>query len=261
MKLAPAKSAKSITSRSSNPNRRSRLSKDQWRMATAKFSTCIHQRARKLTRHLPQHIAANLYEDLVGVGFRGFVEAMHKLDPARKESSDAYVSQVITGAMLDELRRLDPLTRDQRRKQREIRTAERALTRSLGRAPSDEELARATGRGVDELRDLRAETNPITVSLDAPVKHEGDPMLSLVADRSSEDPFERTLAREKRHLVREAIDRLPHPQRTVLRRYYLEGSTLQTIGASMNVCAARASQIRKEAVTRLRRDLADRLAC
>lgn len=242
--------------RKRTPRRSSGPTATQWRAATAKFSKWIHQRARKFARNLPVHVAANAYEDLVAVGFRGFVEAMQKLDPQRKDSEEAYVRRVVTGAMLDELRRMDPLTRDQRRRQRVLRDAERELTRKLGRPPSEDEMACATRNSLEEFQSLAADTNPILVSIDAPPRVDaGEALVGQLPNPASSDPFEATLLGERRAMVSRAMERLPRPHRTVLTKYYIEGNTLQSISTGMNVCAARVSQIRSEGVSRLQREL------
>jgi RNA polymerase sigma factor for flagellar operon FliA len=236
------------------------LSTNEWRSATDHYGPWIHSKARRIASQLPGHVARNLYEDLVGVGFKGFVEAMQRLDPSRPECAEAYVKQLITGAMLDELRRLDPLSRDQRRRQRELREVERGLTRRLGRPPVAEEMARAAGISVEQYRKLAAEAAPTMVSLDAPLAGEGDALVDLLSRDGELDPQEGTLELERWRLLEQALDGLTDVQRMVVQRYYFEGDTLQSIGSGLNVCAARASQIRKEAVNRIREDISHRLA-
>jgi RNA polymerase sigma factor for flagellar operon FliA len=235
------------------------ISNLEWEQATAQFGPWIHRRARRIARQLPTHVARNLYEDLVGVGFRGFVEAIRRLDPDRPESSEAYVRQHITGAMLDELRRLDPLSRDQRRRQRALREVERSLTRKLGRPPSEDEMVQATKISTEDYRRRVSEAVPPPLSLDAPTSWEGEPLINMVDDGQT-DPQEQTLEVERRKLLIEAVGRLPSTHRMVVQRYYFKGDTLVNIGNGLNVCAARVSQIRKEAVDRIRRDVAERLA-
>jgi RNA polymerase sigma factor for flagellar operon FliA len=235
------------------------ISNGEWEKAIAQYGPWIHKRARKIARKLPTHVARNLYEDLVGVGFRGFVEAMQRLDPERPESSEAYVRQHIAGAMLDELRRLDPLSRDQRRRQRGLREVERSLTRKLGRPPTEDEMVRAAKTTVDDYRRVVSEAVPPLLSLDAPPGGEGEPLINLVDDGHT-DPQEQTLEVERRRLLLDAVGRLPSTHRMVVQRYYFKGDTLVNIGDGLNVCAARVSQIRKEAVDRIRRDVAERLA-
>jgi len=213
-----------------------------------------------MASQLPTHVGRDLYEDLVGVGFRGFVEAMQRLDPERPETSEAYVKQFITGAMLDELRRLDPLSRDQRRRQREMREIERGLTRGLGRLPSQDEIAVASKMSIGDYHRVAGETTPLMLSLDSSPTEDGESLGNMIGDESVADPQQQTLVRERSRLLRDAMTRLSATHRMVVQRYYFEGDTLQTIGDGLNVCAARASQIRKEAVDRMRDEIVQRLA-
>jgi RNA polymerase sigma factor for flagellar operon FliA len=241
-------------------HKNSGLTQEAWKKAMDQFGPWIHKRARRIAFQLPTHVAATLYEDLVGAGFRGFVEAMQRLDPKRSETAVPFVKQTISGAMLDELRRLDPLSRDQRRRQRVLRDSERDLTGKLGRRPTDEELACGARMTIEELQHTAAQSVPAPLSLDAPLCSDGDLLVNLLADDQTRDPQEETLRREQQRLVLDAMRRLPETHQMVVRRYYLEASTLEHIGDSLNVCAARASQIRKDAVDRIRRDISERLA-
>jgi RNA polymerase sigma factor for flagellar operon FliA len=233
------------------------LTTKQWREATDRYGSWIQGLAKKLAGTLPYHVRANLQEDLVAAGFRGFVQAIQRVDADRAETADAYVRQTIKGAMLDEMRRRDPLSRDQRRRQRELRAVERRLVAQLGRQPTDEEMARASRRSLADYQAEAVETRPQLSSLDANINEGGLTLLDQLPDTRSTTPFDAALLRERRSLVAGALDALPATHRRVIREYYFHGDTLEQIGTRMSVCAARASQIRKEAVQRLRSALAE----
>jgi RNA polymerase sigma factor for flagellar operon FliA len=241
-------------------NKNCGLTQEVWKQAMKQYGPWIHRRARRMAFQLPTHVATNLYEDLVGAGFRGFVEAIQRLDPNRPETTEAFVKQTISGAMLDELRRLDPLSRDQRRRQRALRDVERALTGKLGRLPTADEMACGARMTLEELHKTAAQSTPTLLSLDAPLCSDGDALVNMLPNEQSENPHEEALVREQQRMVFDAMERLPETHQMVVRRYYLEANTLESIGNRLNVCAARASQIRKEAVDRIRRDISERLA-
>src|SRR5437016_357894 len=87
-----------------------------------RMTPTIHRIAHQLARRLPRHIRI---DDLVGAGFHGLVIAYTRFDPARGEGFGAYAEFRIRGAMLDELRALDPLSRDQRARANRIAGAVR----------------------------------------------------------------------------------------------------------------------------------------
>ena len=234
------------------------ITNQSWQQATDRFIPWINRKAKSMVRPLPYHVAQNLQEELVSAGYRGLVEGMHRVDPKREQTQDAFIRRTITGAMLDEMRALDPLSRGQRKQYREMRAAERELTGALGRPPTTAELARATNKTIDEFQTAASKSQCKTMSLDAPpaeVSH-----LQAEMAQGTADTYEVTLHNQRRQLVRDAIDSLPKACRTVVSKYYFEGKSLQDIGAGLSVCDARASQLRKEGVQRLQRELVQRMA-
>ena len=235
------------------------ISKKTWTETTNKYFPWIHAKARKMVRPMPYHVATKLEEELVSSGYRGLVEAMHRLDPERTKTHDAFIKRTVTGAMLDELRAVDPLTRGQRREYREMRNVERALTAKLQRPPTSSEMAEATKKSVKEIHKTTSTTHWREVSMDAPTAEAGG-ALNEVSTSASTDSFDVALYSERRQLVQKAMENLPANCKNVVRKYYFEGKSLQDIGAGMNVCDARASQLRKEGVQRLQKELVQRLA-
>src|ERR1700722_10535398 len=102
----------------------------------------IRRIAYQIARRLPRHVCV---DDLVGAGCEGLVGALARFDPARAEGFESYVELRIRGAMMDELRSRDPLSRDQRTHAKQIATATRAARARLGRAPAADEIAAELG--------------------------------------------------------------------------------------------------------------------
>jgi RNA polymerase sigma factor for flagellar operon FliA len=162
--------------------------------------------------------------------------------------------------MLDELRRHDHMSRGARRKARALTSARDALLRRLGREPRPCELAAELNIPVETLRDWEADVDcAIEVSLDvAPkaLREEGQ------ATAASAIPDERTLSVDERlgyeervALVGIAIRSLRQQERTVLALYFYEELTLQDIARVLGLSASRISQIRTEALAKLRAHL------
>ena len=235
------------------------ISQKTWNETTDKYFPWIHRKAKKMVRPLPSHVAGKLEEELISSGYRGLVEGMNRLDPERSQTHEAFIKRTITGAMLDELRAVDPLTRGQRREYREMRTIERALTATLKRPPTSAEMAEASNKSLNDFQQTAAKTHWREVSMDAPTAEAGG-LVNEASTTDAMDSFDVTLYAERRSLVRKALEKLPAPCQTVVKKYYFEGESLQDIGAGMNVCDARASQLRKEGVQRLQRELVQRLA-
>lgn len=233
--------------------------KKEWRKEIVKYLPWIEWKAKKIARSLPYHVAIAMTDDLVGAGNRGLMEAMHRLDPDRANTADAYIRRKITCAMLDELRAQDPLSRGQRHKRRQMERAEKILTGVLGGPPTAEQMARATGTSVSEYQTTRNKVYLSTMSLDSTRPGRSDRPFEL-SDQNYPDSFEATLLEERCNLMRQAISKLSEPCRKVVQEYYLEGRSLKEIGSGLSVCDARVSQLRKEGVLCLRRELVQRMA-
>src|SRR5688572_29775978 len=102
-----------------------------------RFLPRVQRIARGMCRQLPTSIAA---DDLAHAGIVGMLTALRSFDGRRSERADVYVTRRVRGAILDELRALDPLSRDQRRDARALRAALRDLEQELGRPPTDDEV-------------------------------------------------------------------------------------------------------------------------
>jgi RNA polymerase sigma factor (sigma-70 family) len=114
----------------------------------AKFFPYIEKVARRLARRLPAHVEI---DDLISSGVIGLMEAAERFDPKRVDRFEAFAEFRIRGAMLDDLRSRDTLSRDMRRLSNELREATRRLESQLGRTPDQGELADQLGLDVDEL--------------------------------------------------------------------------------------------------------------
>jgi len=114
----------------------------------AKFFPYIEKVARRLARRLPAHVEI---DDLVSAGVIGLMEAAERFDPKRVDRFEAFAEFRIRGAMLDDLRARDTLSRDMRRLSNELREATRRLESELGRSPDQSELAKTLGLKMHEL--------------------------------------------------------------------------------------------------------------
>src|SRR5450755_3082602 len=114
----------------------------------AKFFPYIEKVARRLARRLPAHFEI---DDLVSAGAIGLMEAAGRFDPKRADRFEAFAQFRIRGAMLDDLRARDTLSRDMRRLSNELSEATRKLESELGHSPDQSELAKTLGLNMHEL--------------------------------------------------------------------------------------------------------------
>lgn len=215
-----------------------------------RYAARIRRHAARVARRLPRHVAM---ADLVSAGYAGLVDACARFDVQRMDSFEAYVDHRIRGAILDELRSYDPLTRDQRVFARRVSAVTHQLSVALGRAPEDHEIAEALGMTVAQLQDRLARMNTTAAYSTAVCYEDQTEVEQIEANR----PDEITERYQQHTLVQAAIERLPERQRLVLRLYYDEGMTLRQIADVLGVTESRVSQIHAEAIGRLRAMVAD----
>jgi RNA polymerase sigma factor for flagellar operon FliA len=202
--------------------------------------------ASRIARRVPRSIAR---DDLFGAGAEGLVRAIAGYDPSHEAGFEPYAEARIRGAILDELRAGDVLSRRARAKAAHATRTAHALERELGRAPSDEEIARALDIDVDRYRRVRAEL------AHAPALTHGGVEPDTVACRDL-DPEHQCAKAEERARLRDAIDRLSARSRDVLERYYEHEQTQAEIGRALGVSESRVCQILSGAAAELRRALA-----
>lgn len=201
---------------------------------------------RRIAYHLVRRSpAVAQVEDLIQVGMIGLIEASRSYDATQGASFRTYAGIRIQGAILDELRRLDVLSRRSRRKSNQLFAAECLLEQKLQRPPTACELATDTGLTIEECDELNRnfyERNAVT--LDATI-------VSQVAD-SMRSPDEELEEQEFQSWLAQQLARLPDRQRFIVRLYYHDGLTLAEIALMYGISQARVSQILIDATTRLR---------
>jgi RNA polymerase sigma factor for flagellar operon FliA len=202
-------------------------------------------------------------EEILSWGVFGLLEAVETYDPGRRTKFESYAISKIRWAILDELRRLDPLTRRVRRRAREVESARGELAQRLGRTPTEEEVAREVGVGASEHRAFLARLWQAQVgSLE--VRTEGDygsgrDLHQTVADTRAVDPASAAEVAEVRARLVEAIQGLGEKERVVTAFYFYEGLTLREIGGALSLTEGRISQILHAALAKLRKDLSESL--
>jgi RNA polymerase sigma factor for flagellar operon FliA len=208
----------------------------------------VRRLAFRLARRLPPSVDVG---DLIGAGSEGLVRAADAYDPTKHPSFVAYAERRVRGAMLDELRALDPMTRHGRQKLAEVTKAVAELTRTLGRPPEEEEIAARLGIDVAEYRRSCEEAARVpglarTGDVDPDmIGHADADVLAVVEER------------QRSELLAAAIEGLPERSRIVLALYYQEQCTQAEIGKILGITEGRVCQILGETAARLRAALSE----
>jgi RNA polymerase sigma factor for flagellar operon FliA len=219
------------------------------------------RRFAPLVRHVVERVATTLprtvdHEDLYSAGVLGLLDAHAKFDAHKGVKFETYAVWRIRGAVLDQLRALDWVSRSMRRKARNLDGVTRKLDQKLGRAASEVELAREMklSRG-DFYRLLDQVRGAVLVSLDENRSGE-DQEPSTLADHLA-DPMavnleERLEEEERKVVLLRTLNHLPEQERLVVALYYYEHLTLKEIGRALGISESRVSQVHTRAMSRLR---------
>ncbi len=215
---------------------------------------------RRVARSLPLEIPGLLeFEDAVGYGTCGLVEAVRRYDPAKGTNFHAYAVRRIRGSMIDAFRRMDRLSRTMRQKAREVQRAQGELETLLGRSPTEREAAGHLGISLDRYRDASSNSRWVTVSLDRMLERDDSGDSFPAAEMpTADDDIDFTRGFDERELYKDlvqAVQGLPDRERLVVSLYYVDKLTMRDIANVLSVSETRVSQLHGQAVKRLRRSL------
>ena len=217
----------------------------------------VHYLARRLHATLADD--ADL-DDLVSAGLVGLLAAADGFEASRGLAFSTYAATRIRGAMLDELRRVDPLTRGARARARQLEHARDRLAQSLQRTPNILELADALDTDLDGLLAWERESLERTpLSMDAPLTDDDESPTRQHRLPSLEPDLDLELDREReRERLRDALHQLDRDALEVLVLSFFEDRTLREIAPRLGVTESGASRIRARAIRQLRQHLVRR---
>jgi RNA polymerase sigma factor for flagellar operon FliA len=206
--------------------------------------------ARKIHERVPSSVT---FDDLLSAGVIGLIQAIDNFDAAQGVKLRTYAEFRIRGAILDSLREGDWAPRMKRKLARELEAAVARAEQTLGRAPEESEVAAQLGIAVEEYRDKLNEVAALDIGELQYARNEREtPTLLNYAVSNEESPAVTLERAELEKLISSAIDRIPGPERTVLSLYFYEELTLREIADVMGIHLSRVSQIKSQAILRLR---------
>ncbi len=234
--------------------------------AAAVYPPLDGSREEVLRRHLPlvrrvvQRLAARKpphieIDDLVSWGIVGLLDAIGKYDPKKEASFATYAQFRIRGAILDHLRSLDWVPRSVRQKASLIDKISHQLEGTLGRPPSEEEIANELGVTLDTYQELLTRVGEMSLfSLEDLGFGSGEERFNLERrlEEGEVDPLGALLTQERVSLVAGAIAQLPEREKLLVTLYYHEELTMKEVGGVLGLTESRVSQIHSQAMLRLK---------
>lgn len=208
----------------------------------------VRSMASRLGRRLPSQVELS---ELVSVGVLGLIEAANRYQPTLGVPFDAFARRRIHGAMLDALRGLDWVPRSLRRLQRDVDGAMARLRHTLGREPESGEIAAALGVTSDQYDQKLDELRLAEVAfVQSGSNEEGRGLLEVAVDEDG--PYAQLERSELKARLAQALLQMPERERQILAMSFQEEMTLAEIGQVIGVGESRVSQLRTQAIARLR---------
>jgi RNA polymerase sigma factor for flagellar operon FliA len=215
------------------------------------YSPLVRRLAHQMIAKLPANVEL---DDLIQVGMIGLTDALSRYDAAQGVQFETFATQRIRGAMLDELRGNDYLSRGTRKHQREIEAALHRLQQRLGRTPAESEIAREMGLTLAEYQELLGKVRGTQlVYLEDMSGDDGDAdfLDRHVADEEA-DPLARLRDQRMRQALVDGIKTLPEREQYVMSMYYEHDMNLKEIAAVLKVTESRVCQLHSQSIARLR---------
>jgi len=210
----------------------------------------------RLAHHLMARLPASVQiDDLIQVGMIGLNEALSRFEPTQGVQFETFASQCIRGAMLDELRDGDWLSRSSRKQQKDIEAAVQRLEQRLQRVPRESEIAHELGLSLAEYQEslTRVRGTQLVYLEDLAGSGEDDQFLDryLPADDSA-NPQTMLGDQRMRTALIEGINKLPEREQYVMSMYYEHDMNLKEIAAVLGLTESRVSQLHSQSIARLR---------
>jgi RNA polymerase sigma factor for flagellar operon FliA len=216
------------------------------------YSPLVRRLAHQMIAKLPANVEI---DDLIQVGMIGLHDALGRFDAAQGVQFETFATQRIRGAMLDELRGTDWMSRGNRRQQRSIESAVHKLEQKLGRAPQESEIAKEMEMSLTEYQELLGKVRGTQlVYLEDMSGDDGDDdyLDRHVTRNDDANPMALLQDQRMREALVAAIKHLPEREQYVMSMYYEHDMNLKEIAAVLGVTESRVCQLHSQSIARLR---------
>ena len=209
--------------------------------------------AGKLVMYLGNNVE---YDDLVGYGVFGLIDAIDKFDTSKEVKFETYASLRIKGAILDQIRKMDWIPRTVRQKQRKIDDAAKLVESRTGRQATDEEIAEELGLTTDEFVGWQSQLKVTNlVSLNEFMEQGNEPVMDARRNSHFEQPEDVISREELKEVLEDALEDLTEKEKKVILMYYYEDLTLKEISQVLEVSESRVSQLHTKALAKMKKKM------
>ncbi|MBE5907522.1 MAG: FliA/WhiG family RNA polymerase sigma factor [Lachnospiraceae bacterium] len=209
--------------------------------------------AGKLAMYLGSNVE---YDDLVGYGVFGLIDAIDKFDLGKEVKFETYASLRIKGAILDQIRKMDWIPRTVRQKQKKIDEASRSVEIRTGKMASDAEVANELGITEDEYLGWQSQLKVTNlVSLNEFMEQGNEPAMDAHRNAHFEQPEDVISREELKEVLGEALETLTEKEKKVILLYYYEDLNLKEISRVLEVSESRVSQLHTKALVKMKKKM------
>lgn len=186
-------------------------------------------------------------DDLYQLGCLGFLKAVEGFDLEYGTQFSTYAVPKIAGEIRRFLRDdgAVKVSRSLKEQAATIKMARNRLTGALGREPTIQEISRQTGFSPEDIA-LAETATAATESIQRETGEEGFTLENILTDTESEEKLVERIA------LRQAVEKLPQRERTVIQLRYFHSLTQQRIAKVLDVSQVQVSRIEKKAIAMLR---------
>ncbi len=210
---------------------------------------------RRLAHHMIAKLPANVeLDDLIQVGMIGLSEALTRYEVAQGVQFETFATQRIRGAMIDELREGDWMSRGSRKSQKDIERAVQRAEQKFGRVAKESEIAEELGMSLADYQELlgKVRGTQLLYLEDMSGGDDDDGFLDRHAADAAADPMAQLRDARLRQALVDAIQALPEREQYIMSMYYEKDLNLKEIAAVLGVTESRVCQLHSQAVARLR---------
>jgi len=222
----------------------------------ARYAPLVRRLALQLAARLPANVEL---DDLMQAGMMGLLDAVRRYEAQDDAKFETYATTRIRGAMLDELRSQDWLSRGARGKARDIEAAVRRVQQRELRAASEQEIADELGIPLEDYYAMLDDAGGVQlVHYEDLSPDEGRDTLDRMTAGDDDlalhqsNPLDLLMSRNLHVAVAQAIEALPEREKLLLSLQFEHDLNQKEISAVMGVTEGRISQLRSQAVARIR---------
>ena len=214
------------------------LKKEQDELVVS-YLPALRALAFRLKERLPSSIDVN---DLISIGVEEMIKLVSRYDKEQNNSFWGFVKKRVYGAMLDYLRSLDVMSRNNRKIIKDIDTLIDEYYQKYEEEPDDKYLAQRLNLEVEKVKEVR---QAHAVSYVLPL----DEQVNCYTEDNTLEKIEKQALLDK---VSEVLETLKEREQLIIQLYYYEELNLKEISEMLGISESRISQIHKKLLRKLR---------